>query len=139
MNKPSYLIRVPSSVDDGTFFHWWIRFLTPFHALTEREMDVTAALFHRRYELSKTVNDPVLLDKLVLSQDSRNVVEKRLNVKRGYMNVILTKLRKSNIIIDNRLNPKFIPDVNPDTTGSLFSVLLLFDFRDGKGNKEKGQ
>ena len=137
MNKPSYLIRVPSSVDDGTFFHWWIRFLTPFHALTEREMDVTAALFHRRYELSKTVNDPVLLDKLVLSQDSRNVVEKRLNVKRGYMNVILTKLRKCRVIIDDRLNPKFIPNVTPENSTEMFSVLLVFDFKADAKKKQQ--
>ena len=135
--KPSCLIKVPSSVDDGTFFHWWIRFLTPFHALTEREMDVAAALFHRRFELSKTVTDPVLLDRLVLDTDSRAVIESRLGLKHGYMNVILTKLRKSGIVLEDRLNPKFIPDIKSGESNSAFSVLLFFDFSHAKRNKEK--
>lgn len=137
--KPSCLIKVPSSVDDGTFFHWWIRFLTPFHALTDREMDVAAALFHRRFELSKTVADPVLLDKLVLNADSRSVIEKRLNLKHGYMNTILTRLRRSGVVLEDRLNPKFIPDIKPDESGKAFSVLLFFDFSHAKRDKEKIQ
>jgi hypothetical protein len=140
MIQPSCIIKVPSSVDGGTFFHWWIRFLSPFHDLTGREMDVAAALFHQRYELSKRVADPVLLDSLVLNAESRKLVETRLGISRSYMNVIFTKLRKCNILLENRLNPRFIPDIKPDGSGKIFAVLLVFDFKeDAKRKQEKEQ
>lgn len=137
MIKPSCLIKVPSSADDGTFFKWWMRFLTPFHALTGREMDVAAALFQRRYELSKSVSDPILLDKLVVNTDSQAVVEKQLGLTHNYMKVILTKLRKCNVILDDRLNPKFIPNVTPENSEDMFSVLLIFDFKSDAKRKQK--
>lgn len=140
MIKPSCLIKVPSSADDGTFFQWWMRFLTPFHALTGREMDVAAALFQRRYELSKSVSDPILLDKLVVNSDSQAVVEKQLGLTHNYMKVILTKLRKCNVILEDRLNPKFIPNVTPDNSTEMFSVLLVFDFKaDAKKKKQEAR
>lgn len=128
MIRPTCLIKVPSSVEKGTFFNWWIRFLSPFHNLTDREAEVAAALFHQRYELSKNVSDPVLLDRLVLNSESIKAVENRLNLSHGYMKVILTKLRKCKILLDNRLNPKFIPDITPGNTNTPFTVLLVFDF-----------
>ena len=137
MIKPSCLIKVPSSIDGGTFFHWWLRFLSPFHNLTSREMDVAAVLFQRRYELSKTVSDPVVLDSLSANADARHVAEVKLGLSEGYVNVIFNKLRKNKVIVDKRLNPKFIPDLCATDKGLSFSALLVFDFsEDGKKAKE---
>lgn len=136
MKRPSCLIKVPSSLDDGTFFRWWIRFLSPFHSLTAREMEVTAALFHHRYELSKSVTDPLILDKLVLDDESRKTVSARMGISRNYMKLILVKLRKNNIIKDGRLNPKFIPDISMNEDKSSFSILIVFDFN-AKRKEEK--
>lgn len=135
--KPSCLIRVPSSLDGGTFFHWWIRFLNPFHNLTSREMDVAAAFFQYRYELSKEVSDSSLLDKLAVDTDARQTVKNRLGLSSGYINVILCKLRKCDIIKDNRFNPRFVPDVKISDDKKSFSVLILFDFKDDERKKEK--
>jgi len=129
------LIRVPSSLDGGTFFHWRIRFLNPFHNLTSREMDVAAAFFQYRYELSKEVTDSSLLDKLAIDTEARQVVKDRLGLSSGYINVILCKLRKCNIIKDNRFNPRFVPDVKIDDERKNFSVLILFDFKDDERKK----
>ena len=129
MKRPSCLIKVPSSLDDGTFFRWWIRFLSPFHSLTAREMEVTAAIFQRRYELSKSVTDPLILDKLALDSESRAAVCSKTGITNGYMKLIMVKLRKNNFIIDGRLNPRFIPDVSMTDNGQLgFSALIIFDF-----------
>lgn len=128
--RPSCLIKVPSSLDSGTFFHWWIRFLNPFHDLTSREMDVTAAFFQYRYELSKTVADPMLLDKLAIDSDARTVVKTRLQLSGGYINVILSKLRKCGIVKDNKLNPRFIPDIKIVDGKAQFSALIVFDFKE---------
>ena len=137
MLKPSCLIPVPSSAEDGSFFKWWMKFLTPFHSLTGREMDVAAALFQRRYELSKSVSDPILLDKLVITPNSQAVIEKQLKLTHNYMKVILTKLRKCSIILDDRLNPRFIPNVTPQMNNGIFTVLLVFDFRNNAKKEQK--
>jgi len=136
MMRPSCLIKVPSSLKDGSFFRWWIRFLTPYHSLTKREMDVAAALFHLRYELSASVSDPILLNKLVLNKDSRALIERKLGLSHGHMKLLLTKLRRSGIVIDDRLNPSFIPDVTRNSNG-VFTTLLVFDLRDNAKRPEK--
>lgn len=137
MKRPSCLIKVPSSLDDGTFFRWWVRFLSPFHSLTPREMEVTAALFHHRYELSKSVSDPLILDKLALDDESREIVSTRMGISRNYMKLILVKLRKNDIIKDGRLDPRFVPDISVDENKTNFSILIVFDFN-AKREKEKG-
>lgn len=136
MKQPPCLIRVPSSLDDGSFFHWWIRFLSPFHSLTAREMQVTAALFHHRYELSKSVHDPLLLDKLALDNEARSIVSSRMGITSSYMKLILVKLRKNDIIKDGCLNPRFIPDISVDGDNKHFSALIVFDFN-AKRNEKK--
>lgn len=137
--KPSCLIRVPSSLDGGTFFHWWIRFLNPFHDLTSREMDVAAAFFQYRYELSKEVSDPSLLDKLAIDTDARQVVKDRMKLSSGYINLIMCRLRKCGIIKDNKFNPRFVPDITTKDGKQYFSVLILFDFKEDERKKEKEQ
>ena len=48
------VIRIPCKVNSNFFMHWF-QFLTPFHHLTDREMEVAASLVKHRYELSKAV------------------------------------------------------------------------------------
>jgi hypothetical protein len=38
------------------------------------------------------------------------------------------KLRKSNLIIDNKINPRYLPNINEEN-GS-FKLLLLFDINE---------
>lgn len=137
--KPSCLIPVPSSLDDGSFFHWWIRFLNPFHDLTSREMDVAAAFFQYRYELSRKVSDPMLLDKLAIDSEARQVVKNRLKLSSGYINVILCKLRKCDIIQGDKLNPRFVPDVKESDGRSSFSILIVFNFTENERKKAQVQ
>jgi hypothetical protein len=37
------------------------------------------------------------------------------------------KLRKSNVIVDNKINPKFIPNIDEESGN--FKLLLLFDLK----------
>lgn len=95
-------------------------------------MEVTAEVFKYRYDLSKTVHDPVILDSVSVDSNARRVLENKLGLSRGYMNVIFNKLRSCKIIVDGRLNPKFVPNVKVDESTNTFSVLLLFDFNGDK-------
>ena len=57
------VITVPTSIE-GKFFRYWFEFLRPFHKLTDREIDVISTFAKERFELSKVIKDPDILDKV---------------------------------------------------------------------------
>lgn len=120
------VVRIPCKLD-YSFFKMWFMFLQPFHHLTEREMEVATSFVKQRYELSKVVSDNDILDKLVMSEDTKRRVREECNITLPHFQVIMGKLRKNNIIIDGKLNPRYIPRV-VEENGS-FKLMLLFDFQ----------
>ena len=124
--RANNVIRIPTSLQ-GNFFRVWIEFLTPLHNLTNREKDVVAAFIKARFELSKAVIDPVLLDKIVMSEDVKNKVKAECGISDAFFQVILGKLKKVGVITNNKIDPKFIPK-KLDHDDKSFQLLLLFDF-----------
>lgn len=120
------VVRIPCKLD-YSFFKMWFMFLQPFHHLTEREMEVATSFVKQRYELSKVVSDNDILDRLVMSEDTKRKVREECNITLSHFQVIMGKLRKNNIIIDGKLNPRYIPRVIEEN-GS-FKLMLLFDFQ----------
>lgn len=120
------VVRIPCKLD-YSFFKMWFMFLQPFHRLTEREMEVATSFIKQRYELSKVVSDNDILDKLVMSEDTKRKVREECNITLPHFQVIMGKLRKNNIIVDGKLNPRYIPIVIEEN-GS-FKLMLLFDFQ----------
>ena len=120
------VVRIPCKLD-YSFFKMWFMFLQPFHHLTEREMEVATSFVKQRYELSKVVSDNDILDRLVMSEDTKTKVREECNITLPHFQVIMGKLRKNNIIIDGKLKPRYIPRVIEEN-GS-FKLMLLFDFQ----------
>lgn len=119
------IVRIPCKVD-GKFFRYWFEFLQPFHNLTEREMDVITSFVKQRYELSKVIKDNEILDKVTMSEDTKKKVREECDISLPHFQVIMGKLRKNKVIIDGKINPRYIPSVD-DENGS-FKMMLLFDF-----------
>ena len=128
MKKVNNIIRIPTSLN-GKFFRFWLQFLSPFHNLTERELDIATAFLKRRFELSKVIKDDELLDKICMNEDSKQLIRKECNISTAHFQIIIGKLRKAKIIIDNKLNPKFIPK-NLSEEDNAFQLLLYFDLSD---------
>ena len=120
------VVRIPCKLD-YSFFKMWFMFLQPFHHLTEREMEVATSFVKQRYELSKVVSDNDILDRLVMSEDTKRKVREECNITLPHFQVIMGKLRKNSIIVDGKLNPRYIPIVIEEN-GS-FKLMLLFDFQ----------
>lgn len=129
--RANNVIRIPTSLK-GRFFRIWIEFLTPLHSLTNREKDVVAAFIKARFELSKAISDDDLLDKVVMSDDIKAKVKSECNVSDAFFQVILGKLRKTKIIHNGKINPKFLPK-NLNMDDNAFQLLLYFDL-DGRDN-----
>lgn len=120
------VIRIPTSLDIK-FFRYWFEFLRPFHKLTEREIDVITSFVKQRYELSKVIKDNEILDRVTMSEDTKRKVREECNMTLPHFQVIMGKLRKSKVIIDNKINPRFIPNIKEDS--GIFQLLLLFDLK----------
>ena len=119
------IINVPTSIK-GNFFKHWLRFLLPYHGLTNREMDVAAAFLLKRHYLSKVITDVNVLDSVTMSEETKREVREMCDISVEHFQVIMSKLRKSNLILDNKINPRFIPNVKEENGN--FKLLLLFTF-----------
>ena len=126
MQKAHNIVRIPTSLN-GKFFRYWFEFLQPFHNLTNREIDVITAFVKQRYQLSKVIKDDNILDKVIMSEETKKKVREECNITLPHFQVIMGKLRKNKVIIDGKINPKFIPNINEET--GTFQLLLLFELK----------
>lgn len=122
--KPNNIVTVPTS-PGIEFFKWWCIFLNPFIHLTNRELDVIAIFLNQRWELSKTISDPVILDTMLMSDTIKNRVMEECNIAPSHFYVIMSNLRKKNIIVNNTIQPRLIPNIRKDDKGC-FQLLVLF-------------
>ena len=125
MKQIDSIVRIPTKIDEG-FFKYWFMFLRPFHNLTEREMDVITSFVKQRYELSKVIKDNEILDKVTMSEDTKKKVREECDISLPHFQVIMGKLRKNKVIIDGKINTRYIPSV--DEENGSFKMMLLFDF-----------
>ena len=102
-------------------------FLEPYHKLNKREIDFAASFVKQRYELSKVIKDSEILDRVTMSEDTKKKVREECNITLPHFQVILGKLRKNKVIVDGKINPKFIPNINADNDA--FQLLLLFELK----------
>ena len=129
INRPNNVARVPCSLSDS-FFKYWFMFWEPFHKLTKREIDVAASLVKTRYELSKVVKDEAILDKLIMSEDIKKKVREECNIQTQHFQVIMSNLRKHQVIKNGKINPIFIPRIREGE--NTLQLLFLFDFSQDK-------
>lgn len=119
------VIRIPTSLQ--MFFRYWYEFLKPFHKLTDREIDVITAFTYKRHQLSKVISDQEILDKVLMSEDTKKKIREECDITLAYFQVIMGKLRRNKVIIDNRINPRFIPNITKEN--GAFKLMLLFDIK----------
>ena len=62
-----------------------------------------------------------------MNEDTKKKVREECNISPAHFQVIMGKLRKNKVIIDGKINPKFIPNIAED--GDTFQLLLLFEFK----------
>lgn len=126
MGRINNVITIPTSLQ-GKFFKYWFQFLRPFHNLTDREIDVIASFVKQRFELSKSVKDPELLDRITMSEDTKRKVREECNISQAHFQVIMTKLKKEKIIENGKIYHKFIPRLVEGDKN--FHLLLSFDLQ----------
>lgn len=120
---------------DGDFFRTWVDFLKPVHKLANREMDVLALYLKYRYELSKSVSDPDIIDSILMKGDTRKLIRDRCGIKKRHLDVIISKFRKNGVLLKNgKFYPKLIPTYSQDGAG----LMIYFNFKDGQHLSKSG-
>lgn len=124
LEKVNNVIILSKTPLGDSFFKLWFTFLKPLHGLSDREIDVIAAFTRHRYELSKVISSNELLETVLMSEDTKKKVRQDCNISLAHFQVIMGKLRKNKVIIDNKINPKLIPNLDKDST----NLQLLVSF-----------
>lgn len=106
------------------FFRWWFEILKPIHHLTNRESDVIAAFVEKRFELSKSITDPDILDSVLMQESCKKEIREMAMVTPAFFQVIMGKLKKNDVIKDGKINPKYIPPLK--VTGDNCALIFLF-------------
>jgi hypothetical protein len=131
MENITNLIRVKSNPKlkispEGDFFRVWVEFLKPVHKLTNREMDVLAVFLKRRYELGKVITDADVLDRVLMSEETKLGIRKECDVSPKHFQVIMARFRKNGVVKDNKICLPLIPTI----TGEGVGLMVYFSFDD---------
>ena len=121
------IVRIPCSLD-REFFKYWFDFLNPFHGMTPRETDVASAFLYKRVELSESIVRDEVLDAVLMSDDIKRQIREEVGMSASHFQVVLTKLKALKIIVNEKLNKRFVPHLRKD--GKDFRLMLLFEFKD---------
>lgn len=123
--KPNNIVEVPTKLDTE-FFRWWCIFLRPLINLTNREIDVMSCFLKQRFELSKSISDPAILDTMVMSNETKRKVIEECGITQEHFYVVMSNLKKHNVIKNEVINPRLIPNIKADEKTGFFQLLILF-------------
>lgn len=117
------------------FFKHWLRLTRPFHKLTNKEIDVVALLLYYHDEYKNETKNKKMLWKYVFDYETKMLIKKELdNMKDQILQNILTSLRKKKVVINNKINPVYIPDIKKGTDNFKIIFNLIIN---AEGDKEK--
>lgn len=122
------IVRIPSSLLDTkrNFFRQWLEMIRPLHGLTTKEIEVLAYLLSKRLELSKSVINGEMIDKLLLSLEGKREIKEDLDISTSHLHMILNKFREKGVIRNGMINKRYIPNVEYDSKD--YKLIMLFEF-----------
>lgn len=124
LRKPNNIMVIPTPTDTD-FFKWWCRTLRMFVKLSDREIDLLASLLKYRWLLSQEISNPAILDSHLMSNETKKKIAADAGISMRHLYVLSNSLRETGVLIDNRINPRLIPNIRKDDNG-VFQLLLLF-------------
>ena len=119
---------------DWTFFRHWVDFLAPLHKLNRRDADITASLLYRRFQLSQVIFNDDVLDAVLLSAEQKKLTREEFGLSQQNFQVIMAKLRKKKVIVDGKINKRFVPMITQDMDE--YKLLIHFRIPKNEGNEE---
>lgn len=127
-------IQVPCKLSSN-FFYVWLAFFSPIHKITPGVMRVAAELLKYNYILSKSILDSKILNTyLFTNEEIRSKIVETCGISLSNYHVSINKLKQNNFIVNDSINPKYIPPIKEDD--NKINVLFMFDIQDLKKDEE---
>lgn len=124
-NTPNNIIRIPC--DSTNIIRFWLNFMNPFFKLTPAELTIVDFLMKKRFELLEKINDVTIVNKLLFSPEMKKELKDTLHYSTPFISTTFKSLKNKQVIINNNLNPKVIPNI--DKLGK-FNLMIIFDFKE---------
>lgn len=115
-------LRIPCTKE--SFLKVWFDLLRPVHKLTQKETEVAISFVEHWHKLQSTVKDDKQLNQLLFSPQEKALICQELGLSPQHMRKIMVKLRQRHIIVNDRLNYRYIPSY---TEGTPFRVMFIID------------
>ena len=111
-------------------FFKWLDITRSFHKLNNQQQQVLALLLYYHYKFKNEITNDKILWKLIFDYDTKiKIREDAIFGEKGLSNStlqnIFTILRKKQIIVDNKINPVFIPDISKNSKN--FKIIFNFN------------
>lgn len=110
--------------------YYWLKFIKPFHTLSEQPMRILSLLLYFYFDYKEKTSDEDLLWRLLFSYDTKVMISNELDVKVHTVENKLTELRRKKVISKNKIDERFIPNIDKDSKN--FSINFLFNINDDK-------
>lgn len=133
VNRNSDVARISSSLEPSNinFFKQWLDFIKPAHKLTDKETLVLATILQIRHDLSRNIKDEALLNEVLMSVETKRKIRQVTKVSSNHFQVLMTKLKQRKVIVDGKINPRYIPNVEVDSEG--YKLIIYFSFKHDQG------
>ena len=127
MSKPDNAVKLTVGIE--RLFQLWLTFLKPIHKLTDGEMRLASEFLLKRHELQREIQNEQLVDVALMSSEVKKEVMTKLQMDNRYFQVVMSRMRRKKFILNNAINPKFIPMLNDS---NVFRLLLYFEIKNDK-------
>lgn len=106
-------------------FYRWLELTKPFHKLPPQQIRFLSLLlfYYDKYKIQ--TNSEELAWKLVFNYDTKKEIKEVMNIKDQSLQNLFTVMRGKNIIKDNKVIDRYIPNVEKDAK----EFRLIFNFK----------
>lgn len=124
--RNSNAFHVKTALDD--FFIKWVNFLQPFHGLSGANALVLASLLKYRHYLVSMLLSEKEADETLLGKECKEVFMEENHMSSNYLEVALSRLRKAKVIVNDRIDKKFIPIL--ELGSNQYNLIINFELYD---------
>lgn len=105
----------------------WINFTHPFHKLTKQEQETLTALLIYYFKFKETLDDEDIIWKMVFDYETKLEIQNMLGAKDYTLQNTFSKLRKRNILKNNKVIKSYIPNIEKDSKN--FKIVYNFTIK----------
>lgn len=109
-----------------SLFKQWLLLTKSMHKLTPNEIDVLSLYLYYFYVYKEDIKNEGFLWKILFDYETKLKIRDELNIDDGTFQNIMTAFRKKQVIVDNKINPKYIPILN--TKEKSFKIIFNLNY-----------